>query len=65
MENQDSQKPAPLSSFEEMKIYTPRYASQMQQEWTSMNLLDQAPVRIYERPIRTDPFIADVHHEIG
>lgn len=52
-------------NFEEMKIYTPRSVSQMQKEAPAVHLPDQAPVRIYERPLRQPPCGTGDHHEIG
>lgn len=50
----DIQKERPVQHFtyDETKIYTPRIASQMKQNEPPCVFLDQAPVRIYERPLK-------------
>ncbi len=39
-------------TYDETKIYTPRYASQMRADVHPCVMLDHAPVRIYKRPIK-------------
>ncbi|MBQ8687904.1 MAG: hypothetical protein IJ512_05075 [Ruminococcus sp.] len=65
MENQHIQKSVPVSNPEEMKIYTPRSASHMRKEKPAANILDQAPVRIYERPVKSDFVFLSEHNDIG
>lgn len=66
MEKQNVRKDAPTCPCDEMKIYTPRTSSRMQKESPSLlNALDQAPVRIYERPLRTDYMSFSHHNDIG
>ena len=50
----DIQKDRPVQqmTYDETKIYTPRLASQMKQNEPPCVFLDQAPVRIYERPMK-------------
>lgn len=65
MDNQHVKKMAPANDPEEMKIYTPRSAAQIRKDITSANILDHAPVRIYERPVKSDFVFLSEHNDMG
>lgn len=54
MNNNDNEKIRSIEyiSGDETKIYTPRYTSVMHYDAAMQNICDNAPVRIYEKPVR-------------
>ncbi len=65
MEHQSTGKSMHMGTNEEMKIYTPRHTAKLRERTHVTAIPDAAPVRIYERPIRSDFVFLTEHHDLG